>query len=85
MQQINSSIAQDNEQILKNNKKITDLESTNKKQLEEINTIMEKSVKNWEAEKVTVIHNIDQEYLTKLTYKNSFDEEWKYVCQKKRS
>lgn len=58
------------------------LETTNKKQQEEITQIMEKSVKIWEAEKITVIHNIDQAFLTDLTYKNGFDEEWKYdVCK----
>lgn len=78
LKQIDSSIAQDNETIGRNQKKIETLEIANKKQQEEISVIMEKSVKIWEAEKITVIHNIDQETLTKLTYRNSFDEEWKY-------
>lgn len=77
-QQVNSSIAQDNETINLNVKKIENLENANKKQQEEITQIMEKSVKNWEAEKITVIHNIDQETLTNLTYKKGFEQEWKY-------
>jgi len=54
------------------------LDTANKKQSEEISQIMEKNVKIWEAEKITVIHNIDQQWLTNLTYKDSFNLEWKY-------
>jgi hypothetical protein len=78
LRQIDSSIAQDNETIARNQKKIDNLGNTNKKQLEEITQIMEKNVKNWQAEKITVIYNIDQETLTNLTHKKAFDEEWKY-------
>jgi len=78
LRQIDSSIAQDNETIARNQKKIQNLDNTNKKQLEEITQIMEKNVKNWQAEKITVIYNIDQETLTNLTHKKAFEEEWKY-------
>lgn len=78
LKQIEASIAQDNDTRTRNQNKIESLENANKKQLEEISQIMEKNVKNWQAEKVTVIHNIDQEALTSLTYKKGFDEEWKY-------
>ncbi len=61
-----------------NLKKIKDLEIANKKQLDEIIQINEKGVKNWQAEKTTVIYNIDQESLTNLTYKDSFEQQWKY-------
>ncbi len=73
-----TNIAQDKQKIKENENANEALNITNKKQQEEISQIMEKSVKIWQAEKITVIHNIDQETLTNLTYKTAFDEDWKY-------
>lgn len=78
LNQIQTSISQDNSIILKNKNKCNDLETTIKKEQDDINQIVEKNIKIWNAEKVTVIHNIDQESISNLTYKKSFDKEWKY-------
>jgi len=78
LSQVTSSINQDKNKMEMNLKKINELDVINKKQQDEINVIVEKNIKIWQAEKVTVIHNIDQEMLTNLTYKNGFEEEWKY-------
>ena len=78
LSQIESSISQDNFLISKNKRKITDLDINNKRYGEELIDDIQKNVKIWKAEKETLIHNIDQEILTGLTYKDSFDMEWKY-------
>jgi len=80
--QIKTLIIQDENELTKNKKKIEDLESQIKKQQDEITLIKDQNIKNWQAEKITVIHNINQEYLTNLTYKNKFEYGWKYDVMK---
>ena len=42
---------------------------------EELTNDIQKNIKIWKAEKETLIHSIDQDVLTNLTYRDSFDKE----------